>query len=414
MDPHNTEILHSLRSLEKVRVRKDRTEVKEKDKAKQRMESGEEVPQRARMKGKTSKKAARPGVGAWRPSLSPISSPKSSSRELEEGYIALLENTRALQKETELLQNLKEMGPLIGDEHIVDLTALAQGRISSVLKVKPLDSAKDVSEKVMAKLDDDGNGSLLILIKDLQNVVQYSANSRMDPRGSQPSTDNDNVREILVKRVRALKGLLPVNLRELADTALMHVEHEVLRRGYTNDETMYGDAVVDIPRERFWASEDGYAWDMDELAQAITSGGGVMRNPLSKELFTPTDIRSITRHPEGKRLQALQVNQSELKKGVRPTTVNNMAQLATVLDKDVTEDQLPSRRAVEEFLSYVATLPSDEQKAIDGLKVPAKDSHTGIKFDIAIGDAVRDAQGNRVCFHKTGDLLRQAAEYLRK
>ncbi|KAM0794146.1 hypothetical protein BDR22DRAFT_815672 [Usnea florida] len=194
----------------------------------------------------------------------------------------------------------------------------------------------------------------------------------------------------------------------------MHAEHEILCKKYTNDETMYGDAVVDIPRERFWASEDGYAWDMDELAQAITSGGGVMRNPLSKELFTPTDVRAIMRHPEGKRLQALRVNQSQLKKGVRPTTVEKMAKLAKVLDEDTTEDQLPSRRSVEEFLSYVATLPGDEQKAIDELKVPAKDSHTGISFDIAIGDAVRDAQGNRVCFHKTGDLLRQAAGYLRK
>ena len=63
-------------------------------------------------------------------------------------------------------------------------------------------------------------------------------------------------------------------------------------------------------------------------------------------------------HPEGKRPQALQVNQSELKKGVRPTTVDNMAKLAT----NMTEDRLPSRRAAEEFLGYVATLPSDEQK----------------------------------------------------
>ena len=414
VDPHNTESLHSLGKLEKIRTRKSRSEVKGKDKADQRMEIGEAGPHWARMKGKTSGTAAEPGIGAWRPSLSPISSPESSLQELEEGYVALLEKARALQKETELLKNLKGMRPLIGDKHIVDLTALVQGRISSVLKGESLDSAKDVVETMMAKLDDDWNGGLVILIKDLQNVVQYWSNSRKNPRASPPSHDGDDIRTILIKRVRALKGLLPVNFGETVDNALMHVEHEVLCRKYTNDETMYGDAVVDIPREKFWASEDGYAWDMDELTQAITSGGGVMRNPLSKELFTATDVRSIMRHPEGKRLQALQVNQSELKKGVRPTTVDKMAKLANVLDKDMTENQLPSRRSVEEFLSYVATLPSGEQKAIDELKVPAKDSHTGINFDIAIGDAVRDAQNNKVCFHKTGDLLRQAAEYLRK
>ena len=54
---------------------------------------------------------------------------------------------------------------------------------------------------------------------------------------------------------------------------------------------------------------------------------------------------------------------------MRPTTVDNMAKLAKVLHEDTTEDQLPSLRAAEEFLSYVATLPSDEQKAFYELKV---------------------------------------------
>ena len=53
-------------------------------------------------------------------------------------------------------------------------------------------------------------------------------------------------------------------------------------------------------------------------------------------------------------------------------------------------------------------------RKIDELRAPAQDSHTAIKFDIAISDAGRGAQGNVVCFHKTGDLLGQAAEYLRK
>ena len=62
----------------------------------------------------------------------------------------------------------------------------------------------------------------------------------------------------------------------------------------------------------------------------------------------------------------------------------------------------------------MATLPQPEQKAIDVLQVPAKDRHTGQPFDTSMGEFVRDAQGNRLCFHKTGDLIGQAARYLRQ
>ncbi|KAK4697507.1 hypothetical protein P7C71_g578, partial [Lecanoromycetidae sp. Uapishka_2] len=225
----------------------------------------------------------------------------------------------------------------------------------------------------------------------------------------------DSIRETLMKRVRGLQSLLPKELQPLADEAMMHLEHELLQREYVNgDSTMYGDAVSDIPRTNFWTSEDGYAWGMDELAQAITSNGGVMRNPLSKQIFTVADIQAIVQHPLGKQLAALQVEQSKLKLGVRAKTIDELERLAKVLLVDMSEDQMPSRTAVEHFVAYLATLPDAEQKAVDGLKVPANDSHTGMEFDTVIGDAVRDAQANKVCFHKTGDLLSQAAKHLRK
>lgn len=59
-------------------------------------------------------------------------------------------------------------------------------------------------------------------------------------------------------------------------------------------------------------------------------------------------------------------------------------------------------------------MPDLEQKAIAGLKCPAKDSHTGQSYDWSIGEAVKDAKGNLVCFHKTGDFIQQAAAHLRK
>ena len=80
----------------------------------------------------------------------------------------------------------------------------------------------------------------------------------------------------------------------------------------------------------------------------------------------------------------------------------------------MTVDQVPSRRAIDEFAAYLATLPRTEQQVIDSLKVPAKDSHTGNGYDCTIGEAVRDAQGNRVCTQKTGDFLDQAAKYLKE
>ena len=82
-----------------------------------------------------------------------------------------------------------------------------------------------------------------------------------------------------------------------------------------------------------------------------------------------------------------------------------MQKLAKVLLEDQSADQIPTRHAVDQFFAYVATLPKAEQKAIDQLRVPARDSHTGQAFDGSIGDSLRDAQANRTCFHKTGGYL---------
>ena len=139
-----------------------------------------------------------------------------------------------------------------------------------------------------------------------------------------------------------------------------------------------------------------------------------MRNPLSKQMFTLNDIRSIVHHPIGKKLAALELEQKSLSQGVRPKTIEEIEKMAAILLADQSEDQMASRHVVEGFLAYTATLPVMEQKALDGLRVPAKDSHTGQGYDTTIGEAVRDANGNRVCFHKTGDFLKQAASHLRQ
>jgi hypothetical protein len=231
-----------------------------------------------------------------------------------------------------------------------------------------------------------------------------------------------------------VQSTLPDNVKTHCDIALMHVEHEYLNRNYANTDTMLGDEVKDIPRANFYVTEDNYAWDMDELVQAITANNGVLRNPLSREMFTPKDIKGILLHPLGKPLAALGVEQHEMSKGIRADTIVHMERLSAVLLTDQSSDTLPSRKAVDEFLAYIATcrcsrtlflhrlkaalltstVPELEQKAIEHLKCPARDSHTGQAYDFSIGEAVRDAKGNRVCFHKTGDFIKQAAAHLRQ
>lgn len=353
----------------------------------------------------------------WQPSLHPITSIAASQRELEEGYVALIESAKLCLRQTKLVKDLKDSEC---ENQISDLEALANGQVSSVVRFKPLEGVKVVAEAIIADSKDGDRNGLNTAVKDLEDLTRWCRKSgnpaESSGKGKSRSTvceDQDKIREALVKRVKVLKALLPKSLQPLADLALMHAEHEILHRKYTNDETMTLDPIADIPRAKFWTSEDGYAWDMEELARAITSGKGVMRNPLSKQMFTRADIRAIVQHPLGKGLQALQVEQGKLKRGIRPQTIDELDKLAKVLQDDNSEDGKESHLAVEIFVSYTETLPDGEQKAIDNLNVPAKDSHTGIAFDATIGEALRDVEGNRICSHKAGDLLSQAVKFLR-
>ena len=354
----------------------------------------------------------------WRPNLIPIASPESSLQELEDGYVALLKNANLLLEEMKLLKDLKAPNC---ENDISDLSAIMQGQVGNVIKTKTLKGIKAVAEAIMAKSKASDQSGLDIAMKDLADVAWWSRNlescgdrTYTGKNATRDHDEQDEVRKALVKRVKGLKALLPNSLHGLADSAMMHADHELLHRKYVNDETMVSlDPVADIPRTNFWTSEDGYAWDMAELAGAIKSGKGVMRNPLSKQMFTRADIRSIIQHPLGKGLQALRVQQSKLKRGVRPQTISELDTLGKSLLEDKSEDGKPSQVAVEAFVAYLGTLPDSEQKAIDDLKVPATDSHTGVPFDTSIGEAVTDVQGNRVCSHKVGDFLAQAAVYLK-
>ncbi|KAF8862599.1 hypothetical protein BDZ45DRAFT_799087 [Acephala macrosclerotiorum] len=341
----------------------------------------------------------------------PIPKPPSSPAELEaqkleltKGYEELRSRARKMLQESHLLRDLAKSTASKSrfEVHDQDLQALINGRVHSVLRVRQPVPARGVARQ----MEQCPERAVDIAVSDLESVAKWLR--------SHGSGNDDAVREALVKRTQTLTTALPDTMKTLASTAFMHVEHEVLRRKYICEETMYGDPVSDIPRGHFLVTEDGHPWDMEELVAAIKSNGGVMRNPLSKQMFTIGDVRAIVQHPLGKCLAALQIEQSKLSRGIRTKTIDELENMAKVLLADMSEDQTKSRDVLDTFLAYVATLPETEQVALDKLRVPAVDSHTGIPFDTSVGEAVRDAQGNKLCFHKAADLLSQAVSHLRK
>lgn len=364
---------------------------------------GSKVTEMPKTEKKAPAKPRRTTNGADKPELDAL--------QLRRDYIALQGDASNLLRELSILADL---APGIDcEDRLAELTAISGGQIYSAARGrcgKYLSSGKEGAMRsaraVAASMKAEPNHALSIALADLEAVMDRS------PSKAKTAQDKDALRDTLRRRVDAVKSGLPNELAHVVLDALMHIEHETLSRTYKNAETMLGDAVADIPRIDFWVSEDGYAWDMEELAQAIQANKGAMRNPLTKESFTPDDVAAIIRHPKGACLAALEIEQAQLKRGVRKETITRLRTLSTTLLDDMSENSLPSHTAIDEFLLYIATLPKAEQEAIEKLRVPAVDSHTGLAFDDTVGDAVRDAKGNRICFHKAGDLFGQAGRWL--
>jgi hypothetical protein len=264
-------------------------------------------------------------------------------KRLIEGYQKMRERAAILARDTKLIRDFlrKEGVTIEKDTHIEDLKALSEGKLSAVVTNQATRSARMVARSIEA---DPGN-ALDIATTDLEDVLDRL---RDISNKSKKKTD-DELRDALAKRVRIIVGSLPDNLQHIPRLAMMHMEHEYLHRNYQNTDTMYGDDLSEVARDDFWASEDGYAWSMDELAAAIKANGGIMRNPLSKEMFSPDDVKFILQHPKGKILAALQIEQSKLSKGVRPATVDKLDSLSKLLLQDQSDDQIPSRQAMGTF-----------------------------------------------------------------
>jgi hypothetical protein len=269
-------------------------------------------------------------------------------QDLTQGYQTLRAKAKSVLSDLIRLQSLQKKAGLPSSNNIAKTQAIAEkGVISLANRLDPPGSGRSIARTIR----DNPKEAMSIAIADLVHTMKWIR----EPHGQPSDATDDAVRDVLVKRSDAVQSALPNNLKVYCELALMHMEHECLTRNYVNSETMLGDEVKDIPRANFYVTEDNYAWDMDELVQAISANNGVLRNPLSKEMFTPQDIKGILLHPLGQPLAALGVEQREMSKGVRAETIEHMERLANILLKDQTSDTLPSRKAVDEFLAYIAT-----------------------------------------------------------
>lgn len=376
-----------------------------------------------------------------------------AGKTMAEGYIKLRNEAAILSLEMAAVIGLlppwrhdETTGVPPGPEMVYNLTLAGNGYLSAttILNCQPR-SAREVARDLSDLAPDQQRQ---FLIDDFEQVISWA---RSDSNPDLSRNLDDAIRSRLVKRKILLDALLPPSLNAggvattetITASALSYVEHHHLSRRYANHETMLGDAVEDIPAANLFVSEDNYAWDMAELASALAANDGVMRNPLTHELFSEADVRRILAHPLGQRLRPMRDAQTAHRsRGVHPDTVRRIAQVAEVMVADQTPDTGPSWRATDEFLAYVATLPDAERDTLDGLKVPGRDSLNGQEFDYTVLQAVKDFRSNVTCGHKVclpgfpcflflspplffisrcansfgsaqvGDFLKQAARYL--
>lgn len=272
---------------------------------------------------------------------------ESARQDLSQGYMALRTRTKYVLKDLMRLQVLQKKAGLPQSKNLAKIEAIAEGHKGRTqVKAGPPGSVRSVARIIQ----DNPKEVATLIFTDLEETMTWVRT----PYGKPSNADDDTVRDALVKRKIALESALPEDMKPQCELSLMHIEHEFLSRNYANTETMLGDEVKDIPRSNFMVTEDNYAWDMDELVQAIKANSGVLRNPLSKEMFTPKDIKSILSHPLGQCLAALAVEQHQMSKGVRMETIEQMEKLAQILLEDQSADTIPSRKAVDEFLAYCA------------------------------------------------------------
>jgi len=311
---------------------------------------------------------------------------------LEEGYPSLKLEAKILQVELEAVFSLNKSSA--NEEILSNLRFISEGNISAAISIPQPVSVREIARRILAS----PARCTELIVEDFETVVCWSS-------CQVPRLETDAIRDRLVKRKTLLEACLPDSMQYGCVAALRQIEREYLQKKYVNSETMLGDRIEDIPTTNFFVSEDNYAWNMEELASAIATNDGVMRNPLSKQMFSDSDIRTILAHPLGQRLKPLQLAQSQLRNGIRPETIDKIEVLGRIMLNDQSIDTAPSRQEMDEFLAYTVTLPEEEQKTINQLKIPSIDRFTRQPFDYSIGESMRDAKANTTCLHKVSTLI---------
>lgn len=169
------------------------------------------------------------GSTSWKPSVSPIPSPSSALRELEEGYNGLLKRARILHEQAKLWHEMTGKDFNGSEEHVLGIAMLAQGKLSLVVRTEPPTSVKDVAKAMTTKSEKGDRSGFDIAYEDLERVVKKLSGIAGEAR-TLLDDNYDMLRDALIKRVSSLKAMVPENVKMLADRALMHAEHELLHR----------------------------------------------------------------------------------------------------------------------------------------------------------------------------------------
>ncbi|KAK0705564.1 hypothetical protein B0H67DRAFT_594399 [Lasiosphaeris hirsuta] len=229
-----------------------------------------------------------------------------------------------------------------------NLTALLSGRLSSVVCKRPPRPAREVAREVViaASEDFDTRTALDILVRDLGEVAEWAA-SQVVPREvfpspstlqgedgppsaqgqpcspytassihSNASDDHNALRQALTTRQALVFASLPARIAPLSFDALTHFTHEHGLAHYTNPHTFRGRVPVeDIPRECFFVTADGWAWDIRELVDELMRRGegadGTLRNPVTGAQFEKVDVRRLVAHPFGRGLSVAGLDEEE-------------------------------------------------------------------------------------------------------
>ncbi|KAK4178786.1 hypothetical protein QBC36DRAFT_323946 [Triangularia setosa] len=199
------------------------------------------------------------------------------------------------------------------DEDIIAfLQSLVHGKLSSALTPpmpssrpgsdshirggKSLRPIRTISRDIETRLGkQDRYGAIEVAIDDLRTAV-----------GNDGDYPDDEREQRARERIELIQSAMPEEDKydEFWAEVAMHLDHELpipASAEYSNQTTFKaGVPVRQIPRERFLATNDGYAWDMGELAGEIIAKGGEFSNPVTGRKFEEEDIELLKGHMLGK------------------------------------------------------------------------------------------------------------------